>query len=588
MHSLQQKVNSDGGKDNSQTSTKKSPSSNQTNPPLSNTNTTNTSVQSPSSDMIKSPGSGSGSGTIKKGGGYSSSIASNGCDADVVSSTCNLGSPSVDIPGGHETSLGVGQVSTLGLSPRSPPYINQLPNIVEGDFEPTADGCAVTTVQQVVSQSQSETITLPKIHNRNKDIASWVSEVHRRMSQTSTRRSSESSHLSEMNVDDVSRRSSESGWASNNESRRSSQASLNPQVVPHPPNIPPGPKNQQGSIPWKKTLLAPLTDSEAALRRSSETSNASSQSLAFNRLSRNSSGYGSQSNLAIIRSPMFHRIPQFSKEPFRPNGIDRTFRRLSDTVICEADSSEMSQQQGGEKEEYRRRSEPAQHMRWNSRPEPMIQLSSNNTTNEAEARETELINEEVDPNEFDAYLSPDQAQPRQTQPLRHFPYPSEDAYPQQLPIESQTIHYRPSQPTARPPYAPPQNRMPPQRFNSQYPRPQHQYYQRQSRLQSVPQGQMINDYQERVPEMIDYYGEAMQSRPQEVPNIGSYEAMLNSMEALSTDGNGNEINPFGLGNGNMVVNDMNTLLNSLVEEDKYLDMQQNSQRIANSALSSIF
>lgn len=511
----------------------------------------------------------------------------------MVSSTCNLGSPAVDIPGSHETSLGVGQVTTSGLSPRSPPYINQLPNIVEGDYEPT-DGCAVTTVQQVVSQRQSETITLPKIHNRSKDVASWVSDVHRRMSQTSTRRSSESSHLSEMNVDDVSRRSSESGWASNNESRRSSQASLNPQVVPHPPNVqvPSGPKNQLGSIPWKTTLLlAPLTDSEAALRRASETSNASSQSLAFNRLSRNSSGYGSQSNLAIIRSPMFHRIPhQFSKEPFRPNGIDRTFRRLSDTVICEADSSEMSLQQNGEKEEYRRRSEPAQHMRWNSRPEPMIQLSSNSTTNEAEPRETELINEELDPNEFDAYLSPDQVQPRQTQPLRHFPYPSEEAYPQhQIPIESQTIHYRPSQPTSRPPYGLPTNRMSPQRFHSQYPRPQNQYYPRQSRLQSVPQGQMITDYQQRVPEIVDYYnGEPMQSRPQEVPNTGSYEAMLNSMEALSTDGNGNEINPFGLGNGNMVVNDMNTLLNSLVEEDKYLDMQQNSQRIANSALSSIF
>ncbi|KAK3729340.1 hypothetical protein QZH41_009052 [Actinostola sp. cb2023] len=590
------RLKSDTGKDKETQSHTKKPTSNQSTQPSSDTNTTSTMVQSPSSD-VKSPGSGSGSGsgtTIKKAGGYSSSVMSNSCNTDLVSSTCDIGSPSVDIPGSHEGCLGVSQPAPSGLSPRSPAYISHLPDIAEGDWEPGSNESAVTTVQQCERPSQA--VTLPKIHNKTHDIASWVSEVYRRMSQTSTRRSSESSHLSVDLTGDVSRRSSESGWASNNGSRRSSQTSLNPQVVPQPPNaqVSPGNKTIQGSLPRVNKSLLPVSDGD--LRRASETSNTSSQSQTFTRQSRSSSGYGSQSNLAIIRSPMFHRIPYpLQKQPdhHRINGHDRPFRRLSDTVVCEADSSEMSRKRDGGKEEYRRRSEPAQNLRSNVRLDAMAQLSSSFPTNEAEPRETELINDVVDPCEFDAYLSPEQLQStaRETQPLRHFPYTPDDVYPQpQHPVESQTIHYRPNHLSARTsmanPYYPPPNNPSPapnrlqfQRYHSQYPSQEQQFYQKQTRLQALPQGQMITRYYEGVP--------GQQSEPHGTTSSGNYEAMLNSMEGLSTNG-GPDMSVFGLGNGNMVINDMNTLLNSLLEEEKYLEMQQNSHRMAGSAMSSTF
>lgn len=524
---------------------------------------------------MKSPGSGSGSSTIKKTGGYSSSVMSNSCDADLVSSTCDIGSPAVDIPGSHEVTLGStsNQPQRLGVSPRSPPYMSNLPDIAEGDWEPGVNQNAVTTVQAVVCERPSQTVTLPKIHNKSHDIASWVSEVHRRMSQTS-RRSSEGSHLSGDLTGDASRRSSESGWASNNESRRSSQNSL----VPHPPfqqlNKPLSSSLQRAG----KTLLPPMPDADSALRRTSEASHASS-------------GYGSHT-----RSPMFHRMPYpLQKEPFpsRFNGQTQNFRRSSDTVICAADSSDMSKKPEGEREEYRRRSEPARHIGSMSRPEP--QLSPNFTTNEAECRETELINDEVDPTEFDAYLSPEQLQQpitRPTQPLRHFPYPGE-VYPRsQYPVESQTIHYRPNQqisPNNSNLYYTTQNssvanRLP--RYNSQYIR-HDQMYQRQPRLQALPQGQMVMQYQQRPPPMTGYYEDNMPLIQDQMVNAASYQEMLDGMEGLSTNTRP-DVNGYELGNGNMVINDMNTLLNSLIEEDKYLEMQQNAHRMPGSAMSSLF
>lgn len=525
-------------------------------------------IHSPSSD-VKSPGSGSGSGTIKKAGEYTSSI---------VSSTCDVGSPSVDIPG-NNGSLGVtNHPPQSGLSPRSPPYVSSLPGIAEGDYEPGLNESTGTTVQPVVCERQAQNVMLPKIHNKSHDIVSWVSEVRRRMSQTSI---SEGSHLSAELTGDASRRSSESGWASNNESRRSSQTSL----VPHPP-LTQVSKFQPRVI---NTLLPPMTD-DGVIRRASETSNASSQSFTFNRQSRSSSGYGSQ-----CRSPMFHRMPHVLPFQHRLNG--KTFRRSSDTVICEADSSDMCGKGERDREEYRRRSEPARNLSSITRQE--LQLSSSMLTNEAEPRETELINDVVDPNEFDAYLNPEQLQPpmaRETQPLRHFPYPP-DCPHQQHPLESQTIHYRPNlQLVTRasnlhyPPYdgqSPGPGRLP--RYNNSQYSMQEQYYpKQQQRLQSVPQGQMVMQYPQRPPPVMGYYGDERQPHGESYGSTSAnYQEMLNGMEGLSTGG-GPDVNAFGLGNGNMVINDMNTLLNSLIEEDKYLEMQQNTHRMAGSAMSSLF
>lgn len=497
---------------------------------------------------------------------------SNSCDADLVSSsTCDIGSPSVDIPVNHEGSSGPtsNQPQQAALSPRSPPYMSNLPDIVEGDWEP---GVNENAVQAVVCERPSQTVTLPKIHHKSHDIASWVSEVHRRMSQTS-RRSSEGSHLSVDLTGDASRRSSESGWASNNGSERSSQTSL----FPHPP-LPQVNKSMQGSLPRAiKTLIPRMADPDSALRRESEASHASS-------------GYGSHT-----RSPMFHRMPYpLQKDPFqqRLNCQNRPNRRSSDTVICAADSSDMSRKCEGDREEYRRRSEPARQLSAMVRPEP--QLSPNFTTNEAECRETELIHDEVDPNAFDVYLGPEQLQQqmvRPTQPLRHFPYPAEEVYPQpQYPVETQTIHYRPNQQLSSRTsnlYYTTQNSPAPRlpRYNSQYAR-QDQLYLKQARLQSVPQGQMVMQYQQRPPPVMQgYYGDEMP--PQEGHGSANYQEMLDGMEGLSTSIRP-EVNGFGLGNGNMVINDMNTLLNSLIEEDKYLEMQQSTHRMTGSALSSLF
>ena len=66
--------------------------------------------------------------------------------------------------------------------------------------------------------------------------------------------------------------------------------------------------------------------------------------------------------------------------------------------------------------------------------------------------------------------------------------------------------------------------------------------------------------------------------------MGNYEdLMVSGIGSLSTDNAG--VSDF-FGNGNMVVNDMNTLLNSLREEERYLEMCQNSRgQIAGSAMS---
>jgi hypothetical protein len=67
---------------------------------------------------------------------------------------------------------------------------------------------------------------------------------------------------------------------------------------------------------------------------------------------------------------------------------------------------------------------------------------------------------------------------------------------------------------------------------------------------------------------------------------GPYESMLNGISNLNTNEMGEE-SVLNNGPSNMVVNDMNTLLNSLIEEDRYLEKTQEHSNMT-SALSHIF
>ena len=193
-------------------------------------------------------GSSSASSVIQ-GGSCSQTFVGSSFEGDAVSSSCDRTPGVLNLQSSQESPRSVGQ-SPLGISPRSPPFVSHLPDILEGDWEP-ADNGAVTVAQSVEARPQSQSFNLPKIDVHKRDVEDWVNDVHRRMSQTS-RRSSEGSHLSVDLAGNASRRSSqESGWSSYG-SRRSSQASPFPttniqaqEVITYFPNgcsVPPLPK----------------------------------------------------------------------------------------------------------------------------------------------------------------------------------------------------------------------------------------------------------------------------------------------------------------------------------------------------------
>lgn len=548
----------------------------------------------------------SSAGSVIQGGSCSQTFVGSSFEADAVSSSCDRTPGGLDIPSSQESPRSVGQ-STLGISPRSPPFVSNLPDILEGDWEPAENG-AVTTAQSIEARPQAQSVNLPKIDVHKRHVALWVNDVHRRMSQTS-RRSSEGSHLSTDLAGDASRRSSqESGWSSYG-SRRSSQASpfpttnIQPQeVIPHFPNgyiVPLVPKGI--TPPHRRPHLHPLDGNEDALRRTSETSTCSNQSAPYNRLSRNSSGYGSQSNLAVIRSPMFHKIPPSSHLlPQRITCADATNRRKSDTVICEADSSGSYLPKNG-KGEQRRSSEPIRQARVPmARLEPQSGPVNRQATPMANVNETELICGDLDPQEFDAYLNPQEegnVEPtpplhppsanqnmRQTRRLCHYPYPEEQETAQQLqpPQPSlQTVHHRPQSFFPSPPNPPNQQNPEPHVVR----RPQEGYWPPPNYRTGQQLGTPDVHSGFYPPTENVAYDTPMQTPGQRSQlDMGNYEdAMVSGIGSLSTDNGG--VSDF-VGNGNMVVNDMNTLLNSLHEEERYLEMCQNSRgQVAGSAMS---
>lgn len=580
-------------------------------------------AQSPSSAVTNhlqeplSPGR-DGSSTVSsviQGGSCSQTFVGSSFEGDTVSSSCDRTPGGLDIPSSQDSPRSVGQ-SSLGLSPRSPPFVSHLPDILEGEWE-SGDSGAVTTAQPVEARPQAQSVTLPKIDVHKRDVASWVNDVHRRMSQSS-RRSSEGSHLSvELNGEASRRSSQESGWSSYG-SRRSSQASpfptsnMQPQeVIPHYPNgsVLPVPT---GMTPHcRPPHLHPVTSNDDTLRRTSETSTCSNQSAPYNRLSRNSSGYGSQSNLAVIRSPMFHKIPPSSYLlPQRTMCADATSRRKSDTVICEADSSGSYLPNNG-KGELRRSSEPIRQARAPlTRLEPSSGPANRVATPMPNLNETELMCGDLDPQEFDAYLNPQEEgqvestvlhpppgnqgnsapMPRQTQRLCHYPYPEEQQAAQQ-PQPHQTVHHRPQ------PFFPPQpnslshhavipkEKPAPLVTNGPHVtrNPQEGYWPPLRRAEQQPNPPAVqNDFYPTSSEN-GAYNNTMETPGQKSQyDVGNYEdAMVTGIGLLSTDNGG--VSEF-VGNGNMVVNDMNTLLNSLREEERYLEMCQ-SRGVTGSAMS---
>lgn len=593
---------------------------------LSNTSQT---AQSPSSAVSNqhqepmSPGRDGSStvGSITQGGSCSHTFAGSSFEVDTVSSSCERTPGGLDIPLSQDSPRSVGQ-STLGLSPRSPPFVSQLPDILEGEWE-SAESGAVTTAQTVEARPQSQSVTLPKIDVRKRDVALWVNDVHRRMSQSS-RRSSEGSHLSvELNGDASRRSSQESGWSSYG-SRRSSRASPFPSTSIQPQEVIPHYPSNGSALPVPSGIathcrpphLHPYDSNDDAPRRTSESSTCSNQSAPFKRLSRNSSGYGSQSNLAVIRSPMFHKISPSSyllPQPPMPN--DASSRRKSDTVICEADSSGSYLPNNG-KGELRRSSEPIRQTRATvPRLEPLSVSTNREATPMPNLSETELMCGDVDPQEFDAYLHPQvdgQVEstilhpppenqnnspplPQQTQRLCHYPYPEEQQaaqQPQPHQPSLQTVHHRP-----QPPFPPEPNartaccehqvaneKPSPSVTNGQHAarNPQDGYWgpswSRTGHNLPHPQNGFYPPTSENGAYNISL-GPQGQKAQYDTENYE--DAMVTGLGLLSTESGG--VSEF-VGNGNMVVNDMNTLLNSLREEERYLEMCQ-SRGVTGSAMS---
>ena len=546
-----------------------------------------------------------------KGSSYSGHVTGNSCDSDTVSSSCELSPGPADSSGGMGIALSVSHSPRNSRrSPRSPLIPNHLPDILEA--EPCDN--AVTTVQQVLSGSQSHGHLLPKLESKGR-VETWVRDVSRRMSDV-TSKPNETGNLFESDGD-VSRRSSESGWSSYNNSRRSSQASPSPGVsmqknrgidFHHQINTTSYSKRQGCDFERTTSLqLTEMSDSNLVVRRSSE---ASMLSAPGNRLSRNSSGYGSQSNLAFLKLPPLNRT--FSP----PNGrfyANQTHRRLSDTVICEADSS--GRYMNGQGRELRRRSEPpGQVVGTSTRQEPLSFQQPKQTQNFKETNEmkerTPIAESCIDPKDLDLFLTPQHtnynslngvadAQPR-TQRLRHYPYTEETVFEQQQhqqEVASQVIHHRPnaiqpkpvSQPKPRPQHM----------SNAPMPNPhqgdlrkRHQLL--QQKLYSVQQQQQEtqNDIfagysNQQQNEYNAFYSEVV---PQQYPNgtvpsgVSYEDLMVDRMGALSTEADPTE-QTFNA--GNMVINHMDTLLNSLAEEDKYLDLT-NCSRIASALSGTMF
>ncbi|XP_028405138.1 zinc finger protein GLI4-like [Dendronephthya gigantea] len=449
------------------------------------------------------------------------------------------------------------------VSPKSPQAVVPYP-FQDISGPPQEVGGEVLVETPVVPNQFS----LPTINKQN-EVGKWIEDVTQRMSHVGRYPNDLRENLQ---VDNSSRRSSESGVSSYISSRRSSEMS----TLTRPPHgaVPPLVEETLESMYPPNKQASDAHQMQQQLPKLKQWSNNPRRHEYFDDVvrpspippdtfhadqRRSSSGYGSHHNLAVIRSPVFHKVPIQNPNDPAPN------RRMSDSIICEADSSNrylpLRNNIGP-----RRSSEPATHYYSNEfhpqhypqrrpNPPPMPDITY---------RQPNMINNQ---------RYPPRPQPLDRgQKLSHYPYSMETP-------GNQDYLYPPHPPTQ------------PQGPRAQQQKGLWQYEQHinqqllQARDQQEPNncipGQAYSNERVMNGQVPANNGRAMNGPG----NEGSYESMLNGISNLNTN---EVVEESVLQNSpsNMVVNDMNTLLNSLIEEDRYLEKTQEHGNM--SALSHIF
>ena len=458
------------------------------------------------------------------------------------------------------------------MSPRSPqaavPY--PFPDRPEMSGQVYGGGGEVLVENPIVPNQ----LSLPTINKQN-EVGKWIADVTQRMSNVGRYPGELKENLQ---VDYSSRRSSESGVSSYISSRRSSEMS----TLTRPPHggVPPlvektpedmYPPNKQASDAHQIQQQQQLSVNQWNPRRNDDMARPSPIPDSFQAdQRRSSSGYGSHHNLAVIRSPVFHKVPiQNPPEP-TPN------RRMSDSIICEADSSNLYLPLRNSNIGPRRSSEPATHYYSDGRNEfhqpPYVQSGQT-------PQALPDINQRQ-PNMLNHPRPPPRPQPLDRgQKLSHYPY--------SMDVPNQDYLYTPHPPN-HPHGNKPSQQNPHQKGLWEY--EQHinqQLLQVRDHRQSqnyTPSHVYPNNGQVMNGQAPMNNGQAMNGQ---VPLVeGPYESMLNGISNLNTKEMSDE-SVLQNGPSNMVVNDMNTLLNSLIEEDRYLEKTQEQSNMA-SALSHIF
>ncbi len=461
------------------------------------------------------------------------------------------------------------------MSPRSPqaaaPY--SFPDRPEMSG-PAQGGGGELLVENPVVPNQ---LSLPTINKQN-EVGRWIADVTQRMSHAGRYPNELKENIP---MDYSSRRSSESGVSSYISSRRSSEMStltrqphgaVPPLVEETPEDMYPPNKQASDAHQIPQQQLPQINQWNNSPRRNEYFDDMARPSPIPDTFHtdqrRSSSGYGSHHNLAVIRSPVFHKVPIQNPPDPAPN------RRMSDSIICEADSSNRYLPLRNNNIGPRRSSEPATHYYSNGtnefhqpqypqrrpNPQPLPDITQ---------RQPNILNNPRPP--------PGPQPLDRGQKLSHYPY-SMDA-------PSQDYLYPP-----QPPNHPHGNR-PPQQKTHQKGLWQYEQHINQQLLQARDQQHHNNFMPGHVYPNQAMNGQASMNNGQgmngHVPPVeGSYESMLNGISNLNTNEMAEES---GLHNGpsNMVVNDMNTLLNSLIEEDRYLEKTQEHSNMT-SALSHIF
>ena len=491
----------------------------------------------------------------------------------------------------------VGNQNKNSMSPRSPQAAAPYSFPDRPEMSGPAPGGGELLVENIVVPNQ---LSLPTINKQN-EVGRWIADVTQRMSHAGRYPNELKENLP---VDYSSRRSSESGVSSYISSRRSSemstltrqqQGAVPPLVEEEPEDVYP-PNKQASDVHQMQKQLPQLNQWNNSPRRNEyfdDMVRPSPVPDAFHaEQRRSSSGYGSHHNLAVIRSPVFHKVPIQSPPEPTPN------RRMSDSIICEADSSNRYLPLRNNNIGPRRSSEPATHYYSNG---------SNEFRQPQHSQGRPVPQPPPDmrpPNMLSNRRPLPRPQPLDRgQKLSHYPYSME----------------APSQDYIYPPHPPnhPRGNTPSHQKSQQNGLWQYEQHINQQLLQAQEQqqhnnfmsGQVYPNHLQGMNGQVPLNngqaingqvplnnGQAMnghvplnngQAVNGHVPPVeGRYESMLNGISNLNTN---EMVEGSVLPNGpsNMVVNDMNTLLNSLIEEDRYLEKTQEHSNMT-SALSHIF